>query len=219
MKLSKEQQEMILEVRRTTKLNLATIAFLVGSSRGSIQRLCELNGLGNVGLRNKTKPPVKKRIRKRNATLTLTVACTRAYIRVYKRGAKDRGLEFDLSEEECLMLFSGNCYYCGIAPTNKKHFRGSFPQNGIDRKDNSKGYTIDNCVSCCKDCNLSKRDMTVEEFEGWLERVFQHKVKTGQFHEKSAGLCVSGGEVQKQKWVHSQGPSSPLPPEVQRPEG
>jgi hypothetical protein len=40
------------------------------------------------------------------------------------------------------------CYYCKSQKENEV--------NGIDRVDNSKGYTKDNCVSCCQFCNRMK---------------------------------------------------------------
>ncbi len=36
--------------------------------------------------------------------------------------------------------------------------------NGVDRVDSSRGYVKDNVVSCCKHCNLAKRDRTAEDF-------------------------------------------------------
>lgn len=35
---------------------------------------------------------------------------------------------------------------------------------GVDRINNDKGYTIDNVVTCCGDCNYMKRAMSVEAF-------------------------------------------------------
>ena len=43
--------------------------------------------------------------------------------------------------------------------------------NGIDRKDNYKGYVIDNCLPCCTICNKSKRDLDYLIFTKWIERV------------------------------------------------
>ena len=43
--------------------------------------------------------------------------------------------------------------------------------------DSSKGYTKDNVVSCCKDCNYSKRTMSQEDFLTWVERVYNHSIK------------------------------------------
>jgi len=49
--------------------------------------------------------------------------------------------------------------------------------NGIDRVNNSAGYTNHNTVPCCKTCNLAKRDSTVEEFENWITQLIKFKTK------------------------------------------
>ena len=46
-----------------------------------------------------------------------------------------------------------------------------FNYNGIDRVDNKIGYTLKNCVTCCKYCNNAKKDNDVDEFKEWLEYV------------------------------------------------
>ena len=87
----------------------------------------------------------------------------------YKRNAKKRSLDFNLTDEELIELFSSPCEYCGEFDSNT--YNGSyftFRYNGIDRVDNTQGYFIDNCVSCCKICNHAKRDLTYEEFLEWI---------------------------------------------------
>ena len=37
--------------------------------------------------------------------------------------------------------------------------------------DSSIGYVFDNCVPCCKFCNMAKKQYPVEEFENWLKFV------------------------------------------------
>ena len=36
--------------------------------------------------------------------------------------------------------------------------------NGIDRINNELGYVLDNCESCCYDCNIAKRVMIKDDF-------------------------------------------------------
>jgi hypothetical protein len=36
--------------------------------------------------------------------------------------------------------------------------------NGIDRKNNNMGYTIENSLSCCAKCNFMKGKLSYEEF-------------------------------------------------------
>lgn len=86
---------------------------------------------------------------------------------------------FTLTLEEFKRLTTGDCFYCGQKPNRKitpRKYRsggtwGDYLCNGIDRKDNSVGYISDNCLSCCRDCNYAKRDMTFEEFATYLERI------------------------------------------------
>lgn len=71
----------------------------------------------------------------------------------YKSNAYRKNLEFSLSKEEFGNLLNGNCCYCG---TNEKI--------GIDRIDNTLGYIIGNCVSCCSLCNKMKTNLNREVF-------------------------------------------------------
>lgn len=48
------------------------------------------------------------------------------------------------------------------------------PYSGIDRLDNSKGYSPDNCVPACQSCNFAKLDQSVEAFLEWAKRVQHH---------------------------------------------
>ena len=56
---------------------------------------------------------------------------------------------------------------CDSVPKSVKkseYGHGEFVYNGIDRVDNSVGYTIDNCVSCCGMCNFMKRSYNQLDF-------------------------------------------------------
>jgi glutaredoxin len=96
----------------------------------------------------------------------------------YKQSARERNLEWKLTVDEFTILTTQDCVYCGQAPA--QHATGTrghayvysqFLHNGIDRIDSSTGYTIENTVSCCKQCNFAKRDLSLEEFRSWLFRV------------------------------------------------
>jgi hypothetical protein len=106
------------------------------------------------------------------------LASIRKTISRYKYGAKTRGLSWELSEEECIQLFKGNCNYCGSEPKLRSSSLKNTPQHkisGIDRVDPSIGYTIKNCVSCCTICNEAKMDRTLAEFEEWLNQVVKFR--------------------------------------------
>jgi hypothetical protein len=72
----------------------------------------------------------------------------------YKNAAKKRNISFELTFEQFMTFWQQPCYYTGIP----------IETIGIDRIDNTKGYTIDNCVSCCEEVNYMKNNMTQEHF-------------------------------------------------------
>lgn len=51
--------------------------------------------------------------------------------------------------------------------------------NGIDRVDNNKGYTLNNCVPCCKTCNQAKHRLSQEYFIEWVEKIYKHLKTNG----------------------------------------
>lgn len=77
-----------------------------------------------------------------------------------KSSAAQRGLVFELSTEELFRLVCGECHYCGLQGPN-----------GVDRVDNSLGYTPTNCVSACEQCNIAKNNYMYDLFVDWVERV------------------------------------------------
>jgi hypothetical protein len=102
--------------------------------------------------------------------------------RVYKRNAKNRELEFSLTKNKFIILTTENCFYCGCAPNTMvfaDNSNGNYVYNGIDRVDNSKGYTDDNCVPCCKICNKAKLKMTKDDFLSWITKVYKHSIMRG----------------------------------------
>jgi hypothetical protein len=82
-----------------------------------------------------------------------------------QRSAAKRGHEWSLSRKTYEELRVANCSYCGIEAN---------PTHGIDRLDNTKGYTEENSVTACATCNYAKRKMTVSEFIEWARRLVSH---------------------------------------------
>lgn len=100
---------------------------------------------------------------------------------VYKYRANRKQLEFKLTLFDFKNLTQGNCHYCGIIPSTKpKHKTKGFTpyiHNGIDRIDSLKGYTIDNCVTCCSNCNYMKQESSIEEFKSDIVRIYKFLFK------------------------------------------
>lgn len=70
------------------------------------------------------------------------------YYKEYITGAIERGYSIEIQFEDFKDLVLKPCYYCKIIKENEI--------NGVDRVDNSKGYSKDNCVPCCSVCNRMK---------------------------------------------------------------
>jgi hypothetical protein len=89
---------------------------------------------------------------------------------VYKRSAEYKNLEFTITYDEYVDIVDKECHYCGII--QDKGF------NGIDRKNQTKGYVADNCVSCCQMCNYMKGSTIDEVFLKRAEHIltFQNRI-------------------------------------------
>jgi len=97
----------------------------------------------------------------------------------YKKGARERNLEWALTEEQFRELTKSPCYYTGREPSQVAHSAstnkrvklgleplpgGYYVYNGIDCLDSTVGYTLENCVAACGDANKAKLEMTHDEF-------------------------------------------------------
>jgi hypothetical protein len=92
-----------------------------------------------------------------------------------KANARSRGIGWDLTDEECRILFEAPCFYCAAAGTNTRRAKGKgyedvYRYSGIDRVDNDQGYHRTNVVPCCIICNRAKMDLTFEDFIDWRIR-------------------------------------------------
>jgi len=98
-------------------------------------------------------------------------------IQNYKCGAKNRNLNFNLTDEKCIELFNKSCYYCSLENTDEKI-------NGIDRIDSNNHYTIENCVPCCTQCNLMKNNKDQDVFIDLCEHIATYnKLYNGRLYK------------------------------------
>ncbi len=74
----------------------------------------------------------------------------------YKARAEKKELPFEISQETFSHYTDLPCYLCG-KEVSQTHM------NGIDRFDNTKGYTIDNIRSCCGICNYMKKSYEYDD--------------------------------------------------------
>jgi len=101
----------------------------------------------------------------------------------YKTSASRRNHCFSLTFEETISIIESPCYYCGELGSNRMSSRkGSkdYKYNGIDRKNNELGYTINNVVSCCKNCNYAKKSLSLEEFLTLILKIYKHSIQNGK---------------------------------------
>lgn len=106
-------------------------------------------------------------------------AALNVYYAAYQYRAAKKGLEFALTREQFKTITSANCAYCGTPPTQEvkpnKKVHGAYTSNGIDRVDNTVGYSFDNVVPCCYPCNRAKGSMTTKAFLEWMQRLVAHQ--------------------------------------------
>lgn len=86
---------------------------------------------------------------------------TQGRLNTYRNGAKRRNIDFNLTLEEFKLFWDKPCVYCATM------IRGV----GLDRVDNTRGYTKDNVVPCCRDCNEMKMNRTRDEFLNHIRKI------------------------------------------------
>ncbi len=124
-----------------------------------------------------------KRINNTNVLLsTQGHAGKQVVIRTYRKNAKKAKREWKLSADQVTQLFESECFYCGNPPSNVAYLtfknqsimsknNSKYIYNGIDRVNNKLGYTFDNCVSCCKICNIAKHNLTQKQFFDLIKQI------------------------------------------------
>lgn len=108
----------------------------------------------------------------------------------YRTSARRRGIPFGITRTEFSALCVQPCVYCGDAPSQVFKGKGSYGEfvyNGVDRTDNTLGYTPENSVPCCCICNRAKCDLDANTFRAWIERLLEIGVPNGL---RSRGLLI-----------------------------
>ncbi len=104
-----------------------------------------------------------------------SLGAKRAVWQRYKQSAKRRGIEFSISTEDFYSLITLPCSYCKSPPKTsmKLNAHPDFLYTGLDRVNNSAGYTLNNVVPCCSVCNFSKAGMSLDEWKNWITAVYK----------------------------------------------
>lgn len=96
----------------------------------------------------------------------------------YRHLARARKIKFELTKEQFFKLTKENCFYCGCPPLQSIEIvsgNGAYLYNGVDRFDNTKHYTLENCVPSCGTHNKMKLNMTAEDFISACRSVVEYQ--------------------------------------------
>jgi hypothetical protein len=94
--------------------------------------------------------------------------------RSIQKGAYNRELLFTITEIDFEKLAIQPCYYCGFYSKSRL--------NGIDRIDNNKGYILNNCITCCKMCNIIKNTQHPNEFLDKVESIINNTINKKEYN-------------------------------------
>lgn len=109
----------------------------------------------------------------------LWLATVRHHVRI---GAKSRGIQYSLGDDQLRSIASSSCHYCGVQPSNyiqvARQDLKTVIYQGVDRIDSSNGYLPDNVRPCCKDCNRAKAELSDQNFKNLIARIYNHMLET-----------------------------------------
>jgi hypothetical protein len=128
-----------------------------------------------------------------------------AYKRIKSDAAAARR-EFNIPFDWFVKMCHEPCHYCGRTDRNTISIKSrsvtggfvvrDFKYNGLDRVENSGGYTVGNCVPCCAVCNRAKNSMGYNEFIKYINDLINFRTSGDDYHERdirAVPLSVSGG--------------------------
>ena len=103
----------------------------------------------------------------------------------YRSSAKSKRLVFSLTKDEFRKITQKKCHYCDSEPAdvrNTKGLNGSYTHNGIDRKNNNIGYTLENSLPCCSFCNYLKKHHNYDVFVLHIHKISGNLKKMKRNH-------------------------------------
>lgn len=119
-----------------------------------------------------------------------------------KRRSKRVNRICSLTFDEFLeFIKTSQCHYCGDKVTWWKHNdNGNKQRYNLDRKNNGKGYTKQNCVVCCPRCNRMKGSLTYDEFYEFTLPIRQSrktKCSCDSSRHECCDICTGYAEAER----------------------
>ena len=105
-----------------------------------------------------TEQEKKQRLKEQQKRYSLTL---RGKYKDYKYHSKQRGIDFNITQEEFQTFWKQDCSYCG----------DKIETIGLDRINSRLGYTIDNLVPCCTSCNYMKLSDDVDVWFSKMKKI------------------------------------------------
>jgi hypothetical protein len=139
--------------------------------------VCEIEGeiriidVGNLRRRKASTARVGRR-----------TAALRCAYRSYTFRCGRKNIYWGLTIETFAKLVALDCRYCGRPPSNSggTRYKDIFRYNGLDRKNNKKGYTLGNIVPCCGPCNQIKSNiLTYDEMLVAMQAILKFRKRRG----------------------------------------
>lgn len=106
-----------------------------------------------------------------------------AYFNSYKTKSPNREFSFNIELDDFKTLVLSECYYC--------HYQKEDEVIGVDRVDNKLGYEKENCVPCCKLCNMMKWTFHPLFFVNLCKIISGFDVPSKEFYETWKEYYVS----------------------------
>lgn len=179
------QKQRTAEIHTKNEMNnrygKLTVVEYAGGSKGGAQWLCQCDcGIKIVVLADSLRRGNTRScgcLHKETVSLSDGEAGFNALFTSYRRAARKRSLNWNLTKSQVRTIVLQPCRYCNSEPSQTSYthgMNGVFLYNGIDRIDNEQGYIESNVAPCCKTCNYAKHGMSTEEFADWISRAYSY---------------------------------------------
>lgn len=82
----------------------------------------------------------------------------------FTKKSRSRGMVNTLTFDQWMELVTAPCWYTGRPPERRQTSRGEITCHGLDRLDNTKGYTLDNVITSCSEVNVIRGNIKQATF-------------------------------------------------------